>query len=466
MMNSIFRTDACAVKKLNRHGNLTFKIIVFILMSSAFLYTCLRAYYLSITHDEAVTYLLFASSPYIDIIFNLVPAGPYRANNHLLNTILSARGYALGLGFFMLGLYGLIKSSEITHEIHTPRFSFIMFTLATMSTLTFLNVYLTLFCMLALMELYKCNHNIKQFLTNIIKSVSYTLPLLIIIYIVPIFILRQGQLYFGGTHGFWHDTVRSLIHVSFYGQPYLTPFAMMISEIFVGVVLLSSIIFIFTNYKPRFDNTNKVRFVPPGRVVTLLFVFLVMSAFLTILQHHLLGTRFLIERTAIFFIPLFLLLACVLFKNIAVQRNRLSSTVMFLWYAWIIIISGHYMSSLNIHAYLDWQYDSDTKHAINDLHEWAIENDLDKTPRQVGINWIFEPSINYYIKKNKLDWLQFANRNGPDGEFDYYYVVGESHEILSGHTFITIHDLVIKHNLIVIKEYPISNTYLAVSATR
>ena len=147
-----------------------YEILSWLLIALAFGYTVLRACYLGITHDEAVTYLYWSAGSFRDIfLFN----GFAPPNNHLLNSLLIklsvscfglsefairipalighalyltgvyktlkllfkenllaaalcilifnpfilqifaiGRGYALGLGFMSMGIYFKIPSSE------------------------------------------------------------------------------------------------------------------------------------------------------------------------------------------------------------------------------------------------------------------------------------------------------------------------------------------------------------------
>jgi hypothetical protein len=66
---------------------------------------------------------------------------------------------------------------------------------------------------------------------------------------------------------------------------------------------------------------------------------------------------------------------------------------------------------------------------ISDLEQAYIADALTNraTPNKInlGINWIFEPTINYYRISRNLKWLNEVNRNGVEGNFDFYYVFPE-----------------------------------------
>ena len=84
-----------------------------------FLYTSIRAYFLSMTHDEAITFLNHARGSFSDIF---TYAGQIMANNHLLNTFLikiftSLFGISefviripalIGHGLYLVGVYKVL----------------------------------------------------------------------------------------------------------------------------------------------------------------------------------------------------------------------------------------------------------------------------------------------------------------------------------------------------------------------
>ena len=101
-------------KKQGLYGN-----AAMLLMVSVFIYSCIRAALLSITHDEALTYFI-SVKPVVEILANNVV---YPANNHFLNTLLiklftSVFGVyefvlriptLIGLGLYLSASYVLLK---------------------------------------------------------------------------------------------------------------------------------------------------------------------------------------------------------------------------------------------------------------------------------------------------------------------------------------------------------------------
>src|SRR5437879_11613146 len=42
---------------------------------------------------------------------------------------------------------------------------------------------------------------------------------------------------------------------------------------------------------------------------------------------------------------------------------------------------------------------------------------------RLGIDWLFEPSINYYLRRNGWTSIAPVTRDGPRGPYDAYYVL-------------------------------------------
>ncbi|MCK4406803.1 MAG: hypothetical protein KAV44_03940, partial [Bacteroidales bacterium] len=97
---------------------------------------------------------------------------------------------------------------------------------------------------------------------------------------------------------------------------------------------------------------------------------------------------------------------------------------------------------------LDWKYDAQTNEMIVDLEKEVNQSQKENQTVKLGINWLFEPTINFYRKTKNLKWLNKVNRDGFEDNFDYYYIMEEDYE--------TIRD----YNHVIIKKYPVSKSLL------
>ncbi len=122
-------------------------------------------------------------------------------------------------------------------------------------------------------------------------------------------------------------------------------------------------------------------------------------------------------RTGLYLIPLFTLTALALPASLAGRRRVWLTVGLPVWLiaaGWL----GHYIAHFQFSAYGEWLFDSKTKYIMSLIRERHSEN-----PRahvRAGITWLLEPSMNFYRRVWKLDWLEPLDRKGPDGEFDLY----------------------------------------------
>ncbi len=76
-----------------------------------------------------------------------------------------------------------------------------------------------------------------------------------------------------------------------------------------------------------------------------------------------------------------------------------------------------------MHRCAEWAYDRYTKNAVEELEKYYKNYGAKNGKIKLGINWIFEPTINYYRVTKHLDWLLPVDRNGISAtdDFNYFY---------------------------------------------
>ncbi len=467
----------------------------FIVATILLAYTGYRAYSLSFTHDESLTYNYMVHNSIMDIISN--NTSYISANNHILNTLFMkafegvlgnsefslrlqsliahclyllftfkllkgtgsktavlcgflllnvnpylldffslARGYAMAITFMIMSIWyfaAFIKAGKHGYLVA----SFIAACLSVLSNFALLNYLAVLFIMYEAYLFYEYKPLKTAFKIILRKNVVVfiTLAIMLAICYEPIRILRQAnQFYFGGEKGFWDDTVGTLIDTFLYHQSYNG--IVSIVQVIVAIVPCLLIVTLFYNgARKKWDvaSTHGLLFIS-----TLLLIIAVCTA-----QHILLGTKFLEERYALFLVPLFIFVVIFFLSIIAGREKAIKLPALIL----LVALSGasvyHFSRTANLSFTYNWEYDAATKRMLNDLASEAAKSQEKKTT--LGITWLYEPSINFYRVTKNLDWLTPVDRSGPDGDYDFYYVEN-------------LTSLNAQRNII--KEYPVTHSYL------
>jgi ABC-type transport system involved in multi-copper enzyme maturation permease subunit len=147
---------------------------------------------------------------------------------------------------------------------------------------------------------------------------------------------------------------------------------------------------------------------------------LILISIILILLHVIIGADYPIARFSIFLFPVFM-----------VQIGFLVHYLMSLKYEKVIltvIVSLALVSMIgfwqraNLYSSVEWAYDTNTKNMIQSLEAHRESNNPDKEDIKLGVNWLFEPTINYYRVTKGMDWLLPADRNGISKNDDYYYI--------------------------------------------
>ena len=466
-------------------------------------YTCLRANFVSISHDEALTYLIHAQGSFREIFGHL---GPVNSNNHLLNTILiklftaslgnsefviripalighalyliasynilklflqgkkfvigfvlmiispflldffsCARGYSLGLGFTILGLYYAMHRLDLTDPhvcIKNNALAVSMLVMAVLSNIAFLNIVVPILSMLIILEI---KGGFRQFCLRILPVSIFGAFFLLLIYNPPVIQRITSYVsYYGGVKGFWADTVGSLLECSLYGKNYSSPETILIAKIFIFMFFFISVITLLILF------LKKQEFNPLNRYLFWISAIIFITSLGMAMQFPLLHIKYAIDRMAIYLIPIYLILPLLLWEHIYLLKHQLSKVIInSFFYALAFIILFHCISCFNISYFYFWKYDASTKKAMKIIYDLTTSEECFGRRFRIGINWLFEPSTNYYILRKGMDWVERVDRSGPDGKYDYYYLLEEDQDVIG------------KYDLRIVKSFSLSSSYLA-----
>ena len=131
-------------------------------------------------------------------------------------------------------------------------------------------------------------------------------------------------------------------------------------------------------------------------------------------QFHVMGTNYLIMRTALMLVPLGLLpvaLCFLLWENIWASRLVLAIGIFSVL---------HLLPHINYTHSREWWYDIHTKRMALYVEKLNVEK-----PVKLGVHWTYEPTTMFYWKTgrlNAIDELLYNKNIRTDDYFDYYYV--------------------------------------------
>jgi len=455
-------------------------------------YTSVRAGILSFTHDESLTYLRYVPKKFIQIVNYHSPS----ANNHIINTLLVkyivqlfpekeifiripnllahasyiifsvlivkqfknpfvfiggfilinfnpymldffslSRGYGLALAFMLASIYSFFKYLKSNQKKYIYWY-YILAAFAVLSNFVYLHYFVTtiiVFNLLIISELPVEKISFKTISKENIPALIVSIILTIILFEPIRKLTKFNELYGQGQKGFFSDTVISFINGTNYGQSYGQPYVKGIS---IVVMILCALIFIAVSVeliqkKLRIKHSTQ----------SIFFLFLILPALSSIMQHLILNDQLLTYRLTLIFVPL-LGLSIISFCDY-LKSYTWGKMASFFLLAVSAIMLIHTIKSANFLYYNDWKYDANTKNMILKL-EKEVPKESKSNTIKLGIKWLFEPTINFYKETKNLDWLEKVNREGVDGDYDYYYILKDQLPELN--------------HVEIIKEYNISNT--------
>ncbi|MHC1706967.1 MAG: hypothetical protein AB9842_05535 [Bacteroidales bacterium] len=470
-----------------------------VLISSAFLaYIASKAYLSSFTSDESFTYLYYVHTSFMDII----SFKGWYSNNHILNTLLMkyseslfgtsefslrlpnvlisivyltygfllfrksdkilalslfilllsnnlladffsmARGYGLSCAFMMMSLYHLIESYHQKKRLNIALFHLgaLLSVLSHFTLLTFYAVLLFICIIIEVYNRYVMRDREVTFLRFIKLHLLPFLTVIIVLYEPIRRLLKYNSLDNGGKLGFFEDTLTHLIYNSFHFTYLSPPVLIFLKLLFTAVVLVSFVLIVSKGYRKDklfFDQYT-------GFIITnLLLVFISISF---ILLHLIIHKDYPIGRFTLFLFPLFVVHLGFMTDYFSKRYKKKILVAILIPLA--LLSAVDFVCRANLRTCGEWGYDSETKNMVHTLSGIYAKEKDQQARIKIGVNWVFEPTINFYRETLKLDWLLPADRQGLTPQDDYYYVFKDDLKDLDPSSYV------------IIKTYDVSSTLL------
>ena len=450
--------------------------LAILIASPVMLYLHLRSYLLAFTYDECWTYLGYATQSVTDIMCNTYPA----ANNHILHSLAmkvmdelfgmheytlrlpvvlafipfamyvfwvsrrmlknywwvgfiavlyqpyildyfaTARGYGLALTFMIGAIFHLDRALCKKKGTNTW-LAMILVALAAYANFTYSLVAVAV--ALALLFSALSTGKWKRFIVPVVVIST----LFVLLVWKPIHRLVEAkELYYGGSEGFYTDSLVTLANRAGYdrfsGESFAVVFAL---------ILAFSAIWAIVNW-------GRGTWRQAGFWIS--WVLLATSVG-TVLQHYLLGSPYLIDRTALFLFPLLVLTGCGLIFSYEFTPGKLGLGRL------IALLAGMNLAlNLNLTHQLDFKEHADTRAAVADI----MEASDDLPPFHLGKSKYMNATLMFYKRKLSADMilpvdLSYCDDTGPAS---FYYLFAKDTTCVSD------------KEVTLMKHYPVSDTYL------
>ncbi len=328
-----------------------------------------------------------------------------------------ARGYGLSMGFMVMGIYYGLQFLKCNKLKYLYIFH-LAFLLAILSSFTLIIVYVSAFAaMHILLHYHTYTTTGKLKLIDSIKINAIPLLFNVIVLYEPLRrVLTRSSLGFGGKNGFFQDTVFHLLLHSF-NEKTAESYGLIISYVIFTLIMIALILLLSYHFykKNSFINENKI------------FIFFQMTFIFTctsiILAHLILGVDYPVARFSAFLIPIFLFTLIGGIQYVSFFKNKfIPSSIMTVWVVFTITM---FVKKVTLNATMEWRFDMHTKNMLETL-------DKKRNNKQVnlGINWLFEPTINFYRITKDYNWLNEVDRDGIDENHNFYYIFEEGKEEL------------------------------------
>lgn len=337
-------------------------------------------------------------------------------NPYLLDFFTLARGYGLSIAFMTMSIYYVSAYLTSQKNKHLILFNVGAF-LSVMSNFSMLNYYASALIVYNIISFIALKYSASNSETsyhfyklNKINIISVVISGMVL-YEPLRRISKMSLLDFGGKKGFLEDTVSSVIYDVFY-EAEIDSY-MMILKAFALVVSVSAFIIIIKHIKQK-----DIKFLKNHGAFVFVNLVLWCIVCVTNIQHFVLNNDFNTHRFALFLFPLFILNFIFLisyFYHCSYKKVTLSISFMC-----AILLSVNLYENHSLTSYKDWKWDKDTKLIMQQLVAEHQKNPHKQI--RLGINWLLEPSTNFYRYTWQLNWLNPTNRKGVSKYDDYWCI--------------------------------------------
>ena len=332
-------------------------------------------------------------------------------NPFLLDFFPVARGYGLSMGFIMaatLCLYQYADQRKWYWVAGLFGFSF----LAVMAVFTSLIFWFAAWGAMVVIQLFWLrDKQISWRHVWIDNSIPIVLTaLLSVLLYQPVQWLQQNGEFNWGTANLY-NTYYYLVEESLYKQRYIGNKVnnQLIFQIIPALFLVTGVILLGRNLMAKVWDKRT-------RHLLLSVLLLFLPLIIIILQYYILGSKFLVHRKSILFIPFAGLLTVLTLQYIS-EYIKLGKYIAL---GLILFSIFHLVRSAELDSCYEWWFDQHSRKVAFFFDEKAKQ----EPQLQVGVHWMFFPSLRFYRKfvtPNHWEMTSFRDSKTPNIHLDYFY---------------------------------------------
>jgi hypothetical protein len=372
----------------------------------------------------ACYYLLKDSKNYFLI---LLGSSVFILNPFLIEFFSLARGYGISMGCMMISIYFTLRNSfqyeSFQVFVKDYKLAILFASLAVLANLSVIN-YLIATILVFILQYVLLSKKSSKIIQQ--KPINKNILLITIIPVLTgllmlLFLSLKNQLYIG------EQTLNATLNSTIENSLYFSTYPTWVFESIKYVVIVSfpigliSIIF-KKDYFGKFF------------IITTLILFVIIGL---ILEHYLFHANYPGGRTALIFIPLFGLFIYYFILHIREYYLRNKGFVILCSLGLTAPLLFHFTNNMNLFYTKTWQYDAHTKEVI-----FSIEKHADKTKPNLGVSceWIFEPTLNYYISSRKMN-INPSTQDEINSNADFIYKLNDNKPLPNFVTLATYNDI-------------------------
>ena len=372
---------------------------------------------------------------YLSRMYLVIGVGVMVMNPYLLDLFSASRGYALALGFLMWSLYFLLLRAEQKPGeggLSNTGAALFLGVSAVLANAGFLNIFLVLVAVLCVIEIRYLLYLKKKPRKMIAELCVFVILVFAAGMLMAWPIMQQVATLLGtdehypGGESLYDDTFSGLSSNLLYGREYLGSQTLVFDMMISAILLLTVTLVVFFMLYRKIAGRGKV--MDSGLLVT--WVLSTGVVVVWVLMNLIFSVKYPSGRTAVYLVPVFLLMCLLLWKRLCSFRNKAAAasakTVMMVLFVLLLL---HYMACLNFSHYHEWKYDADTKDMIiyvmgqNDEDGPDDRKGIEGGPVQIGVLTPHVPAVNFYRARYDLDYVGEVFRyTGLGRDDDYFYI--------------------------------------------